>query len=41
MVGAQLERLPDSTMQVLFAMLSASYPDLLSHDLVKEVRIVC
>ena len=40
MVGAQLERLPDSTMQVLFAMLSASCPNLLSHDLVKEVRMV-
>jgi hypothetical protein len=38
--GAQLKRLPDSTIQTLFAMLSSSCPHLLSHDLVKEVRIV-
>jgi hypothetical protein len=39
-VGAQLKSLPDSTIQTLFAMLSSSCPHLLSHDLVKEVRIV-
>ena len=39
-IGAQLERLPDSRIQSLFAMLSSSCPHLLSHELVKEVRIV-
>jgi hypothetical protein len=39
-IGAQLKNLPDSTVQTLFAMLSSSCPDLLTHDLVKEVRIV-
>ena len=39
-IGAQLKSLPDYTIQTLFAMLSSSCPHLLSHDLVKEVRIV-
>jgi hypothetical protein len=39
-VSVQLKSLPDSTIQTLFAMLSSSCPHLLSHDLVKEVRIV-
>jgi hypothetical protein len=38
--GAQLKGLSDPTIQMLFAMLSSSCPHLLSHDLVKEVRIV-
>jgi hypothetical protein len=39
-IDAQLKRLPDATIQSLFSMLSSSCPHLLSHDLVKEVRIV-
>jgi len=39
-IAAQLKRIPDSTIQSLFAMLSSSCPHLLSHDLVKEVRMV-
>lgn len=39
-IGAQLQSLSDYTVQMLFAMLSSSCPHLLSHDLVKEVRIV-
>ncbi|KAI9455849.1 hypothetical protein F5148DRAFT_1324597 [Russula earlei] len=35
-IGTQLKSLPDSTIQTLFAMLSSSCPQLLSHDLVKE-----
>ncbi|KAI0001984.1 hypothetical protein BJV77DRAFT_970588 [Russula vinacea] len=35
-IGARLERLPDSRIQSLFAMLSSSCPHLLSHELVKE-----
>jgi hypothetical protein len=39
-IAAQLKGIPDSTIQSLFAMLSSSCPHLLSHDLVKEVRMV-
>ena len=39
MIGERLKNLPDSTIQTLFAMLSSSCPHLLSHDLVKEVRM--
>jgi len=39
-ISAQLKSLPDYTVQTLFAMLSSSCPHLLSHDLVKEVRMV-
>jgi hypothetical protein len=39
-IAAQLKRIPDSTIQSLFAMLSSSCPHMLSHDLVKEVRMV-
>src|SRR6266702_5097508 len=39
-VAAELKKLPDSIVQTLFTMLSSSCPHLLSHDLVKEVRIV-
>lgn len=39
-IATQLKRTPDSTIQSLFAMLSTSCPHLLSHDLVKEVRMV-
>jgi hypothetical protein len=39
-IGAQLQLLPDPTIQLLFSMLSSSCPHLLSHDLVKEVRLV-
>jgi hypothetical protein len=38
-VGPQLKSLPDSTIQTIFAMLSSSCPHLLSHELVKEVRL--
>jgi hypothetical protein len=38
-IGAQLTSLPDYTVQMLFTMLSSSCPHLLSHDLVKEVRM--
>jgi hypothetical protein len=36
-VCRQLESLPDSTIQTIFAMLSSSCPHLLSHELVQEV----
>ena len=39
-IAAQLKRIPDSTIQSLFAMLSSSCPHLLSHELVKEVCVV-
>lgn len=38
-LGPRLKRLPDSTIQTLFAMLRSSCPHLLSHELVKEVRL--
>ena len=38
-VAAELKNLPDSIVQILFTMLSSSCPHLLSHDLVKEVRL--
>ena len=40
-IDAQLKSLPDYTIQTLFSMLSSSCPHLLSHDLVKEVRLFC
>jgi hypothetical protein len=39
-VGAELKNLPDPIVQTLFTTLSSSCPDLLSHDLVKEVHLV-
>ena len=38
-VAAELKNLPDSIVQTLFTMLTSSCPHLLSHDLVKEVRL--
>jgi hypothetical protein len=39
-VIAMLKNLPDPIVQTLFTMLRSSCPHLLSHDLVKEVRLV-
>lgn len=38
--ATQLKNLPDPIVQTLFTMLESSCPHLLSHDLVKEVRLV-